>query len=174
MSLVLPDKLLRWLPVIEDYESKYVNFPVDNSLILAMVWQESAGDPWAIRYESRYQYFYDLKTKKSLYKKGTRFGSNRINALSVLGETEFHMQSTSFGLLQIMGAVAREYGFVDKYLTTMCNAEFNIEVGLRVIKKYYELTGNVEKMLLRYNGGGNKNYPQEVIAKHNAIKALTK
>ncbi len=84
--------------IAHDAAGKY-NLP--ENLILAIIDVESGGDPWAIRYEPA---FY---TRYIVGKPTKVFGP-------VSKETEQKARATSWGLMQIMGQVARERGFSGK------------------------------------------------------------
>ena len=70
---------------------------VEPELIAAIVSVESGGDTLASRYESHYKYTL----------KEARFA--RRNRIST--DTEIINQKTSWGLMQVMGGVAREHGY---------------------------------------------------------------
>jgi soluble lytic murein transglycosylase-like protein len=70
---------------------------VSQELALAIAQVESSNDAWAVRYEPGYRWFYF-----------DREHADRIN-ISVVTERVF--QATSWGAMQVMGAVCREYGY---------------------------------------------------------------
>ncbi len=120
-------------------------FNLDPALVCAMCEHESAGwNVWAIRYEPA-------------------FFRKYIEPMN-LSETEKHARSFSYGLMQVMGQVAREYGFDGKYLTELCDPTINIDYGCRKLARCMKLTkGDVREALLKYNGGGNPKYPDLVL-----------
>ena len=101
-------------------------------LLKAVCIQESSLNPWAVRYEPHYRYLY---------------GKN-------LSPTETVGQMTSFGVCQVMGAVAREHGFKGKYLTELCDPEIGLEYGARHLSKFYRLHGAWDRAISAYNQGG--------------------
>lgn len=159
----VPAAIDKWASLIE----KCRRPEIELNLLLALCWQESSGNHWAIRYEPGYEYFVQVDKKRPLHDVAQSAQGNRIRALQILGATEFHAQSTSYGLLQLMGATARDVGFKGKYLTELCDPEINIAYGSMFLWDYCFKQGknSTEHALLRYNGGGNKNYPDEVLAK---------
>jgi soluble lytic murein transglycosylase-like protein len=68
---------------------------LDPALVCAVVEQESAWNPWAIRYEPGFLARYVAPL----------FTAGKISA------TEAYARSFSWGLMQVMGQVAREHGF---------------------------------------------------------------
>lgn len=129
---------------------------INPQLIAAIIWQESRANPFAMRYEPA---FFDKYIKD---KKLTGF----IPSFKLISEsTERNARATSFGLMQVMGATAREVGFEATFLSELCDVQNGIEVGVKVLKaKLAKANDDIMKALLLYNGGGNKDYPREVMA----------
>jgi soluble lytic murein transglycosylase-like protein len=108
-------------------------------LVHALIVNESNFDAWATRYEPNWQYF----TRVSFYAK----------ELGISVETESMHQSTSWGLMQVMGGTARDLGF-DEQLTTLCIPNVNIIVGISYLKHLQTRYGqNLEKVVAAYNAG---------------------
>jgi soluble lytic murein transglycosylase-like protein len=103
--------------------------------------QESAWHRNAIRYEPA-------------------FFERYVKDLSV-SDTEKIARSTSWGLLQIMGQVAREHGFQGHFLTDLLEPATNLDLACRILKKRYNETGSWFGALAAYNGGlgGNRKPP---------------
>ena len=156
--MACPDDVMRWKSIAEAYCGE-----VDANMVLAVIWQESSGNEWAYRFEPGYQYFFDAKAQKALYRSQFNIATNRAEALRVLGTTEFYAQSASFGLMQVMGAVAREHGATG-WLTRLCDPGFGIAMGCKYLNVLYKRNaGDKRMMLFRYNGGSA--YPDEVFEK---------
>jgi len=121
-------------------------FEVDPALVCAVVEQESGWEPWAIRYEPA---FYD----------------RYISVLHLLNPTEAHARAFSWGLMQLMGQVARELGYSGK-IAKLLDPEIGLHWGCKHLSnKLRSAAGDVTKALLLWNGGGNQNYPAEVLAR---------
>jgi soluble lytic murein transglycosylase-like protein len=123
---------------------------LDPALVCAVIEQESAWNPWAVRYEPAFlsRYIAPLYT------------AGKISA------TEAYTRSMSWGLMQVMGQVAREFGFDAGSLPELCDPATGVDLGCRVLAKRLERArGDVPAALLAWNGGGNPNYPTEVLAR---------
>jgi soluble lytic murein transglycosylase-like protein len=118
-------------------------------LVCAICEQESGWDTWAMRYESD---FYKKYIAGHLYTWGE--------------PTEAHARATSWGLMQVMGQVAREHGFVGKFLSELCDPETGLRVGCKVFCwKLDQAHGDQRKALLLWNVGGRPEYADEVLAR---------
>ncbi len=117
--------------------------PVD--LAQAIARTESNGNPWAVRYERTWRYFFEP------YKMS--------QGLAITEDTERSMQSHSWGLFQVMGSVAREHGFRGP-LPQLCIASIGAEYGCReiaeLLKKY---GGNEAKAVSAFNRGNADTTP---------------
>jgi soluble lytic murein transglycosylase-like protein len=133
-------------------------YGLDPSLFLAVIEQESSWNPWSIRYEPLF-----LKN----YLQGPTFSS--------LSPTELQARATSWGLCQVMGQVAREFGFQGKFLSELCNPEVGLEIGAKVLAdKLRRAKGDERQGLLRWNGGADESYPDKVLARrHNYAAEVT-
>lgn len=119
------------------------------SLVCAVVQQESAWNQYAIRYEPAFfaKYVAPMYT------------NNKI------GATEAYCRGFSWGLMQVMGEVAREFEF-EGSLALLTDPESNLEIGCKVLKhKLDHANGDVEQGLLAWNGGANRDYPTQVLAR---------
>jgi soluble lytic murein transglycosylase-like protein len=126
-------------------------------LICAICEQESAWNPWAIRYEPA---FYE-KYIRPLVDSGRIAPSPGTSAA-----TESRARAFSWGLMQVMGQVAREHGFAGASLAQLCDPAIGLDVGCRVFAaKLAAAEGNVTRALLLWNGGANREYSVEVLAR---------
>lgn len=133
------------LALTRKYSAKY---GLDPCLVAAVADHESSWNPWAMRYEPLFF---------------ARYIQPLVNAGTVRTMTEAMGRSTSYGLMQIMGQVAREFGFAGKFLTELCDPDVGMEYGCKKLKHCMEAMGNVREALLAYNGGGCKEYPDLVM-----------
>ena len=123
---------------------------LDPALVCAVVEQESAWNPWAMRYEP----LFFTKYVAPLYT------NNKISA------TEAYARGCSWGLMQVMGQVAREAGFDALFLAALCDPEQGLAIGCKVLRKKLDATGgDTTRALLAWNGGANPAYPAQVLAR---------
>jgi soluble lytic murein transglycosylase-like protein len=119
---------------------------LDSALVCAVVEQESAWDPHAIRYEPGFRASY-------------------VAPLD-LPCTEEIARSISWGLMQVMGQVAREHGFQRPYLSALCESSAGLSFGCIVLAaKLAAAGGDVSRGLALWNGGGNPDYAAQVLAR---------
>lgn len=120
------------------------------ALVCAVIEQESAWNPWAVRYEPGFLSRYVAP----LYTAGK------------LSATETYTRSMSWGLMQVMGQVARENGFAKASLAELCDPITGIEFGCKILAvRMARAKGDATAALLAWNGGANANYAAEVLAR---------
>jgi soluble lytic murein transglycosylase-like protein len=123
---------------------------LDPVLVCAIVEQESAWNPWAVRYEPHFF----AKYVASLYT------NNKISA------SEAYARGFSWGLMQVMGQVARETGFDALFLSALCDPEQGLALGCKVLRRKFDAAaGDTTRALLAWNGGANPAYPAQVLAR---------
>lgn len=114
-------------------------YGINPKIVGAIIMQESAGNHNASRYEPHFRWL--LETK--------HFSRN----LMITEQTEITQQKTSWGLMQIMGSVARELGFAG-HLSELNDIDTNLEYGIKKLlslKKRYK--DNHNDILAAYNAG---------------------
>jgi hypothetical protein len=86
---------------------------LDAAIVCAVIEQESGWDSHAMRYE----------------------GAFRAKYVAPLGlsPTEEIARSISWGLMQVMGQVAREQGFAGKFLSELCEPDTGVALGCAVL-----------------------------------------
>lgn len=134
---------------------------LDPALVCAMVEQESAWDPWLSRYE--HGFFNRYLDNSHLHLEVRAFV--RAVPYTVSFDTELRERAFSRGLLQVVGQVARERGFKEP-LPRLHDPEQGLAVGCAHLKWCLDRTGgDVRRALLRYNGGGDSQYPDKVLGR---------
>jgi len=118
---------------------------LDGALVCAIAEQESAWDTHAIRYEPAFR--------------------TRYVAPLGLPPTEEIARSISWGLMQVMGQVAREHGFDRKFLSALCEPELGLGAGCAVFASKLAAAVDVPRALQLWNGGANPNYAAQVLAR---------
>jgi soluble lytic murein transglycosylase-like protein len=129
---------------------------LDAALVCAICEQESAWNPWAIRYEPAFF---------------THYVAPQL-AAGKISNTEAQARAFSWGLMQVMGQVAREHNFGAASstnatpLTQLCDPAYGLEIGCIVFAaKLASAHGDAAHALQIWNGGGNANYAAEVLAR---------
>lgn len=139
-----------YLPIIQHHAK---NFNLEPNLVRAVIQVESEGDTWAARFEPGWKWFVSPKTWAKIVK--------------VSQSTETVCQAMSFGLMQVMGAVARELGMTED-LTKLCSPDTGIYYGCKKLRKEIDRWGSIERGLAAYNAGS----PNSSVGQQYAKKVL--
>ena len=116
------------------------DFDLPWELIEAFATVESSLNPWALRYEPQYKYLYLLDDR------------------SHLSPTERVGQMCSWGLMQVMGAVAREHGFKG-YFPQLCDPIVGLRYGCLHVTKFRAKYGQWSDVIAAYNAGSPRREP---------------
>lgn len=134
-------------------------YRLDADVVHAMVLQESGGNPWAWNPEPRYPYFWDVRARGPFRRVGeaelkSKQPPSDFPTLAGDRDQEWWAQQASWGLLQIMGALARERGFRGPYLSQLCDPELNLDLGCAIFADLVRWAGgDVWVAVAGYNGG---------------------
>lgn len=129
---------------------KAEKYGIDGDLVCAIIEQESNWNPWAIRFEPAFYSRYVQPLRDQLH----------------IGDSEANARATSWGLMQLMGEVAREYAFSGIFLSELCDPENGLEMGCKYFSAIMgKVANDVNAALLRWNGGGDAHYPDSVRAR---------
>jgi len=110
---------------------------LDPALVWAICKQESGMNPLAVRHEPAYKWV-------------CKPVENKPHGCSL--DTERMLQKTSFGLMQVMGAVFREYGFKGWLSEIITQPALQLEYGCKHLKRKLAKYGS-EGGIVAYNSG---------------------
>lgn len=111
---------------------------LDSRLIAAIVFVESGGHSYKCRYEEKWRYLVNV--------------SQNAKLLNISTNTELIQQKTSWGLMQVMGSVAREYSFRND-LPKLCKPEIGLMYGMDHFQKFLTKYKNIDDAVSSYNQG---------------------
>ena len=153
-------------------------------LLIAIIEQESDGNVWAWNPEPRYRYLWDVQFNRPFRtlteaERASETPSRDFPCLGGDRDQEWWGQCASWGLMQVMGAVAREHGFRGAYLTELCEPETNLEYGCRhlaALRDRFHAAHGWPGVVAAYNAGSprrvgvdgpyeNQSYVDEVMAR---------
>ncbi len=132
---------------------------LDPDVVEAMVLQESRGHAWAWNPEPKYRYFWDVRHGRPFrtvtpVEIANKWPPADFPSPTAERDQEWWGQQASWGLLQVMGAVARERGFNGLFLTELCDPKVGLLLGC---KHYAALlrwaSGDTWKAVAAYNAG---------------------
>lgn len=130
---------------------------IASKIIAGVILVESSGNPKVSRYEDGFYQRYIAKADRQTLK------GYIPNSISL--DTEKRLRAFSWGAMQIMGQVARERGYKKEFLYDLLDPDVNIHLGTQILAGYFKATGHWNAALLRYNGGGDAEYPNRVFKK---------
>lgn len=125
-------------------------------VVYAICLTESSGNEFAIRHERHYRWIHGPTPSPG----------------ELLG------QKTSWGLMQIMGAVAREYGYTDQF-SGLWDPHENIRYGVKHLKRLKDRYGTWPNTIAAYNAGSprtkngqyeNQGYVDKVLARWSEVE----
>ncbi len=139
---------------------------LEPALVGAFVAVESGGIPERTRYERHWSFFHHP--------------TNEIAAaLGITEQTEMMAQAHSYGYMQVMGATARDLGFMG-YLHTLCQPDLGLEYGCRFLVKKRGQYPELKDLVASYNAGTprkgddnrykNQEYVDLVLQKYETFK----
>jgi soluble lytic murein transglycosylase-like protein len=135
---------------------------IDPDLIASIIYCESRGEPRAYRFEPGFFERY-IQGKPVGDIPGYWPPQNLVSR-----ETEAMARSTSWGVMQVMGQVAREHGYRGDYLHELTDIRESIKYGTEKLGKCLKRSGNLREAIARYNGDihseAAQKYAQKVLA----------
>ncbi len=135
----MPDWILKWsIPPRLVMEIANAH-NIDGRLVIAMVQQESQGQPCATRYEPGYRWLHNPSD----------YFQNMVGADY---ENEVRNQSTSWGALQIMGGTARWLGFGGE-MAELCVPRIGLEWGCKYLRRHMNKYHERIDAIAAYNAG---------------------
>lgn len=165
--------VLRHAPLVETFAA-YCAMPEE--LVLAIVQVESSGDPWAWNPEPHYRYLVNVRTGQPFraltpLERNSETPPKDFPCLAGDPDQEWWGQQASWGLMQLMGACARERGFKGPYLTELCDPAMNLRYGCQHLnfmrRRYFDRHG-LAGVLSAWNTGS----PQSQTGAAYAAKVL--
>ena len=137
-------------------------YGLPKATICGVIETESSWRPGAYRHEPTYSWLWPSRAGPFVPPGVTR-------------ATEEMAQRTSWGLMQVMGAVAREYGCVEPFVgSVLCDPQQGVEYGCKHLARLVQRFGSLVDGVAAYNAGvpkrvrggdyANQTYVDKVIA----------
>ncbi len=132
-----------------------------SELIAAFVAVESGGNAYAWNPEPKYRYLWDVKRNRPFRVLTHAEIEDEVPPSDfpcIVGDRdqEWWGQAASWGLMQVMGAVARECGYRQPYLPQLCDPADGIEFGCRhlaALKARFFAAQGWDGVIAAYNAG---------------------
>lgn len=145
----------------KEIQSAAADFGLPIWLVAAIVQVESSGSAWAWNPEPRYRYLWDVRGNRPFRSMTASELASKVPppdfaCLAGDRDQEFWAQQASWGLMQVMGAVARERGYRGPYLTELLNPDAGIHYGcahLSVLRDRFFASHDWPGVIAAYNAG---------------------
>ncbi len=151
------------------------------ALVLATIEVESSGRPAAWNPEPAYRYLWDCKARRPFRDLTVAEIASEVPPADFPAwpgqpkDAEWVGQQASWGLMQVMGAVARQQGFAGDFHTELCTVPaLGIDHGCRYLAACITRFGSEVRGIAAYNagsprpaaGGGfvNQSYVDKILA----------
>lgn len=140
-----PEWMKKWEPgMYERIKAAASRHGLEPEWVAAIVQVESAGNPSAVRFEANWRYFCNVQM--------------HAKRLRITEDSEKTLQQFSWGLMQVMGSVAREWGYPDP-LFTLCEHSRSLEYGCRHLKNMRRRFPTGRDWIAAYNAGSPRKRP---------------
>ncbi len=160
-------------------ESNARRFGISADLVEAVVLVESAGNPSAWNPEPHYQYLWNVRTNApfrtlTAAERASEVPPADFPFLAGDRDQEWWAQQASWGLMQMMGGLARELGFRGPYIPELVrDPELCLTLGCgHLLRLLIWAEGNVKQALGAYNAGkggwdsaAGRAYAEKVVGK---------
>lgn len=130
-----------------------LRYGIPSQLFHAIIQVESSGLVYATRYEPGYRWLWDVREDRPYEGDPENLPSKSRFCTQA---TELIGQRTSWGLVQIMGATARELGFQGPFLAGLLDPKTNTNYGAMYLNQLYRRfadEGGWEAVAAAYNAG---------------------
>ena len=145
--------------IIAIAETKSKEHQIPFELVLAVIEKESAFNNMTYRYEELWRYHKNIE----FFATKTRVSYN----------SEKHLQATSWGLMQVMGTVARELGF-EGHFTELSDPGVGIEFGCRKLKQLLKKYSTQDDAISSYNAGSPRRLPDGTYSNQEYVSKVNK
>jgi hypothetical protein len=145
----------RWRELVESYAEPN---GLDPDVVIAIIAQESSGRPGAWNPEPKYRWFWDVEKNRPFRRLEPDEIVSQIPPsdfpcpAGVDADAEWWGQQASWGLMQVMGAVARERGYTGKDFPDLTVPWRSVRFGVAQLV-YLARRFSGDDLLATYNGG---------------------
>lgn len=158
-------------------EGVALELSLDPLVLEAIALVESGGEPTAWNPEPRYRWFWDVAQRRPFRavteaEVAAKRPPADFAAIAGDPDQEWWGQQASWGLLQVMGAVAREHGCRLPFLPALVDPRQGVLYGAKTFRVCLAWAGgDIEAAAAAYNGGRTRDNEPGVAPKRNQAYA---
>ena len=155
---IVPEWIEGWEPGLYDkVREAALRNGIEPEWVAAFVQAESSGNTHAVRFEPGWKYFHNI--------------GMHAKRLKITDDSEKAQQQFSWGLLQVMGSVAREWGYPDM-LHTLSDPKRGLEFGCRHLAAMRRRYPTGRDWIAAYNAGSPRKGPSGSYANEGYVKKV--
>lgn len=155
---MIPEWMEKWdKGLAEQAKEAAIRHRLDPNWVLAIVAVETAGVCNRTRFEPGWKYFH--------------FTARHAKNLVITEQTERALQAISWGPMQVMGSVAREWGYPD-HLQTLSEAIRGLEYGCKHLASMRKRFPTGRDWIAAYNAGHPRKNPDGSYANEEYVKKV--
>ena len=159
IEYVRTERARRGMSTVEISSQPHTDLQLRPRLIAAIVAKESGGDQLAGNAEPHYQYLWHVRGNRPFRELTPSEIRSEIPPedftahRGVPTDFEWWHQQIGIGLMQVQGAVARERGYEDRWLSALYTGEISIRYGSRHLAWLLAWAQDEDAAIASYNGG---------------------
>lgn len=157
---MIPEWVSKWPPGLYDLIKRVAKrHGLDPEWVAAIVQKESAAVKDRVRYEKNWKYWHNIPI--------------HARRIGITEESERQMQMFSWGIMQVMGSVARQWGFSEG-LQNLSDWEKNLEYGCKHLANMKKRFPTGRDWISAYNAGSPRKKPDDSYENQEYVTSVVK
>lgn len=157
---MIPEWVEKWPPGLFDLVKKVsARHGLTPEWVAAVVQKESAGIADRVRYEKHWKYWHNIPV--------------HAKRLGITEESEMQLQAFSWGVMQVMGSVARQWGFSEA-LQNLTDHEKGLEYGCKHLAHMRRRFSTGRDWIAAYNAGSPRRKPDDSYSNQEYVDSVVR